>query len=179
MTNLFERLQSAARPYEVRVGEILTTENWHPIPSQSMDYDVLLYNPLEDKHLKVEVKVQEGCNKNKKPYDTACIEIKEYQYRHDDYVWSHWLTAPFDIMVHYNKFNDTAYLFNGQIHRSWAWGKRHNRRRSFQVKTEYIKSGWTDVNAGFFMSIPYKPTTNRKKTSAINVGRLHEPISDT
>ena len=155
MTNLFERLQGAARPFELRVGDLLTTKNWKQIECNSKDYDVLLFNQKEDKHLKVEVKVQAGCNKRKIPYDTACIEIREYQYKHDDYVWSHGLTAPFDIMVHYNKFDDTAYLFHGQKHRSWAWGNKHNRRPSFNAQTEHITCGWEDEEAGYMLKLKF------------------------
>ena len=86
MPDLFDRLSTAARPYEIAVGKIIEEQSKYKYiqDKTSMDYDVYLINP-NGQQLTVEVKVHEGTGTWGK-YDTACLEILEYQYRHNDYV---------------------------------------------------------------------------------------------
>lgn len=156
MTVLFERLQGAAKPYERAVAKtIAQSSQWTTIiPTNEMDYDVKLKNPLQNKEITIEVKVHEGCNGEGIPYDTACIEILEYQYRHNDYVQSHWLTAPFDVMAHVDKTKGLIHLYSGEQIREWALAKKHTARYSKRVKTANILMPWIHKPAGYLLTLP-------------------------
>lgn len=153
--SLFERLQGATRPYEIAVGKSIEnlSKHWKYIEHKtSMDYDVFIKNL--NKELKIEVKVHAGENKMGMKYDTACLEILEYQYRHDAYVPSHWLNASFDIMAHVNKAEGVIHFYNGQKIRHWAGLRKHNARYSHRVKTANITMPWKCKEAGYILTVP-------------------------
>jgi hypothetical protein len=154
MPDLFDRLSTAARPYEIAVGKIIEEQSKYKYiqDKTSMDYDVYLINP-NGQQLTVEVKVHEGTGAWGK-YDTACLEILEYQYRHNDYVSSHWLSAPFKVMAHVDKASNQVHLFNGQTIRQWALARKHTARYSSRVKTANIKMPWKCKEAGYLLTLP-------------------------
>lgn len=160
MPDLFASLSAASRPYEIAVGRAieLNTKKLKYIKSKtSMDYDCYLINPQTDKVITVEVKVHSGASKYKK-YDTACLEILEYQYRYDDYVQSHWLTAPFDVMAHIDKAGQMIYFYKGSTIRDWAYARKHTARYSKVVKTANITMPWKCADAGYLFSLPLEKT---------------------
>ena len=155
MPDLFESLSSAARPYEIAVGRAIEEK----IPKlmyikdkTSMDYDVFLQNIETGKNLTVEVKVHSGASKYKK-YDTACLEILEYQYRYNDYVQSHWLTSPFKVMAHVDKADGMIHFYKGAEIRQWALARKHTARYSKRVKTANITMPWKCLDAGYIYSL--------------------------
>jgi len=154
MPDLFARLSTAARPYEIAVGKIIEEQSKYKYiqDKTSMDYDCYLINP-QGNPLTVEVKVHEGQGSWGK-YDTACLEILEYQYRYNDYVSSHWLSAPFKVMAHVDKASSQVHLFNGQTIRQWALDRKHTARYSKRVKTANIKMPWKCKEAGYLLSLP-------------------------
>lgn len=156
MTILFNRLQGEARPYEEAVAYTISTQSKYStiIPSNEMDYDILLKDPHTGLRLSIEAKIHEGKNWADIPYETACIEILEYQYKHNDYVQSHWLTADFDVMAHVNKHRNEIHLYNGEKIRRWALGKKHTARYSERVKTANIVMPWICMEAGYLLTLP-------------------------
>ena len=151
--DLFDRLSTAARPFEIAVGKTIENNTkWTYIEDKtSMDYDVYLQHP-NGKPLTIEVKVHEGKGRHGK-YETACLEILEYQYRHNDYVPSHWLSAPFKVMAHVDKASGQAHLYDGEKIRAWAAARKHNARYSNRVKTANITMPWKCKDAGYLLSI--------------------------
>jgi len=158
MKDLFDRLSTAARPFEIAVGQaIANNTKWNYIEDKtSMDYDVYLQHP-NGNHITIEVKVHEGQGRMGK-YDTACLEILEYQYRYDAYVDSHWLSSPFKVMAHVDKSTMTAHLYNGEKIRHWASVRKHNARYSKRVKTANITMPWRCEEAGYLLSICLEKT---------------------
>tara|TARA_R100000734_G_C3315656_1_gene107728 strand:- start:1594 stop:2076 length:483 start_codon:yes stop_codon:yes gene_type:complete len=155
MPDLFDRLSTAARPYEIAVGKIIEEQSKYKYiqDKTSMDYDCYLINPQTNQPLTIEVKVHEGKGAWGK-YDTACLEILEYQYRYNDYVSSHWLSAPFKVMAHVDKAASMVHFFNGQTIRQWALARKHTARYSKKVKTANIKMPWRCKEAGYLLSLP-------------------------
>ena len=124
MPDLYTRLSTEARPFEIAVGQMIEqNSSYQYIQDKThMDYDVYLKHP-DGQHLTVEVKVHAGASKYKK-YDTACLEIKEYQYKHGRYVKSHWLKSDFKIMAHVDREDRMVHFYNGSLIRQWALDRK-------------------------------------------------------
>lgn len=152
MPDLYERLTAESRPIEILVGKTLEklSKTYKYIPENtSMDYDVFLQG--EKNNIKVEVKVHAGISKGGYKYETACLEVKEYQYKHSKYVLSHWLKSDFDVMAHVDKAAGKIYLYNGLKIRQWAYNRRHTARYSNKVLTANLTIPWVFPDAGFIM----------------------------
>lgn len=156
MPDLFERLSTEARPFEIAVGRVLEEQStWIYDPSDtSMDYDVKLRDK-RGRNLKVEVKVHKGKNKWDKPYETLCLEIKEYQYRYNKYVLSHWMKSDFDVMAHVDKNTKQIHLYKGTTIRDWALARKEMARYSTVVKTANLTIPWQCADAGWFMTLSF------------------------
>jgi len=155
MPDLFDRLSTAARPYEIAVGRVIEEKSslQYEEDDTSMDYDVKLIDN-NGRHLTVEVKVHAGINTyNNKPYDTLCLEIKEYQYKWGRYVKSHWLKSDFKIMAHVDREDRMVHFYNGSLIRQWALDRKHLARYSTKVKTANITMPWKCEEAGYIYSM--------------------------
>jgi len=160
MSSLFDRLSSEAKPYEMAVGYTIQNQSnkYTYLPDiNEMDYDVYLKSKC-GKDVKIEVKVHEGVSPDGRPYETLCLEVLEYQYRHDDYVQSHWMTADFDIMAHVDKNKGMIHFYKGSEIRAWAAARKHNARYSKRVKTAYLIIPWKKREAGHMYSIRISET---------------------
>jgi len=157
MPDLFDRLSTAARPYEIAVGRVIEEKSslQDEEDDTSMDYDVKLIDN-NGRHLTVEVKVHAGINTyNNKPYDTLCLEVKEYQYKHNRYVLSHWMKSNFDVMAHVDKNKGEIHLYKGSTIREWALARRHNARYSTKVKTANLTIPWRHKEAGYITTLSF------------------------
>tara|TARA_A100001515_G_C4483741_1_gene180958 strand:+ start:134 stop:619 length:486 start_codon:yes stop_codon:yes gene_type:complete len=153
MPDLYTRLSTEARPFEIAVGQMIEqNSSYQYIQDKThMDYDVYLKHP-DGGHLTVEVKVHAGASKKKK-YDTACLEIKEYQYKWGRYVKSHWLKSDFKIMAHVDREDRMVHFYNGRLIRQWALDRKHLARYSTKVKTANITMPWKCEEAGYIYSM--------------------------
>ena len=156
MKSLYEKLTEKSRPVEIAVGkklEQVSKKYYYEVEDQTMDYDVCLVNSENGKKVKVEVKVHKGCNEYNKHYPTFPVEVEEYQYRHNDYVKSHWLTADFDVFAQVDMHTKKIHLYRASDFKAWTATKMYRARHATHANTRFLLSSWINHEAGYITSI--------------------------
>ena len=148
--SIFQRLQAEAKQYENIVGKFYEHHTIYELIDEGdkivKDYDCLLIDEINEKRKTIEVKVNAGSDKYGSPYQTCCVELTEWEKP------SHWLTAPFDLMCYYNRYDDSLHFYKGQVIRDWAEQNKGRARWATHNRTTNITMPWICKESGHLVS---------------------------